>query len=129
MYSKASRGERLEKNFLEAFLNELHKDYRSPCMEVFHAKKEHDKLNGVDYVVKMRDGSRILIDVTTRTPEEKKCVKVFPSKKFGWKVKHYLTTTTTALVVQIGREGVSPKSLLEWLGKRFTEGKLVPPAI
>lgn len=126
---KKQYGHRLEDSFFEAFKEVVRKlPFGHAIMEVYRASKEDDRLHGMDMVLKLRDGKRLLVDVTGKEPAKKKGIlKLFPSGKFAWRKRIYELTETTSLVVQIGPEGVSPSRLGEWVDKRFKEGRLVPP--
>lgn len=121
-----TRGIRQQDAFVEAFFDKVNRTFGTPVHRVIVAKEEHDRLNGFDFVAIMRDGTRVLVDVTLKTPVQKRCVTVYKSGLFGWKIKHYENTSTKTLVVRIGPEGVSPQKLLDWLAKRWQEGKLIP---
>ena len=122
-------GHRLEDSFFEAFKEVVRKlPFGHAIMEVYRASKEDDRLHGMDYVLKLRDGKRLLVDVTGKEPSKKHGIlRVFPSGKFAWRKRVYELKETTSLVVQIGPQGVSPTQLGDWIDKRFKEGRLTPP--
>lgn len=123
-----NRGHRLEDWFIQTFIEELSKPrFGCPIQKAMKASEEADKLLAYDMLVEFKGGLSVNIDVTLKHPEEKKCLKVYKSGKFGWKVKYYLDTVTKTLVVRIGSSGISPSGLIDWLTKRYNEGKLTPP--
>lgn len=125
-----NRGHRLEDWFIQTFIQELDKaPFGCPIQKAIRSSKEADELLAYDMLVQLKGGLSVNIDVTLKHPEEKKCLKVYKSGMFGWKVKYYLDTVTKTLVVRIGESGISPKGLITWLTKRYNEGvdRLTPP--